>query len=146
MRKRGTDRQAEIKREREREERKSVSVCACTCRSRGLVMPYRPFQAEAQGHAHTLYQVAYMRTGMSHIHVCARGIDACEQRPSREAVSACARACAASTLELPTDAQPFSGCDTMTTQFFWLLCAKTQQAPMPGTCLRLGGLGVGFRV
>ena len=57
-----------------------------------------------------------------------------------------AHACAASTLELPTDAQPFSGCDTMTTQFFWLLCAKTQQAPMPGTCLRLGGLGVGFRV
>ena len=93
MRKRGTDRQAEIKRESEREERKSLSVCACTCRPRGLVLPYRPFQAEAQGHAHTLYQVAYMRTGMSHIHVCARGIDACEQRPSRKAVSACARVC-----------------------------------------------------
>ena len=56
-------------------------------------MAYRPFQAEAQGHAHTLYQVAYMRTGMSHIHGCARGIGACEQRPGREVVSACARVC-----------------------------------------------------
>ena len=39
----------------------------------------------------------------------------------------------------PTESQPFSGCDTMTTQNVLSDWQKTQQAPMPGTCLRLGG-------
>jgi hypothetical protein len=59
-------------------------------------------------------------------------------RPRALSFSAMAVTSARSSGFPPTESQPFSGCDTMTTQNVLSDWQKTQQAPMPGTCLRLG--------